>query len=60
MEFDKLDYINSCLIQLKYNGVQSIITNGPIKYKETSNLPISVLKNEEIHSYVKANNIIEG
>jgi len=54
MEFDKLDYINICLIQLKYNGVQSIITNGPIKYKETE------LKNEEIHSYIKANNIIEG
>jgi len=34
MKFDNLDYINICLIQLKYNGVQSIITNGPIKYKE--------------------------
>ena len=54
IEFDKLDFVNIYLIQLKYNAIQSIITNGPIKYKETD------LKNEEIHSYIKANNIIES
>ena len=59
MDFDKLDYINICLIQLKYNGVQSIITNGP-KYKPKAKRILKNLKNDEIHSYIKANNIIEG
>ena len=48
MDFDKLDYINICLIQLKYNGVQSIITNGPIKYKETSKPKAKRIKPKKI------------